>query len=102
MKRWLRAVLYQKFVDEYRRQSREVPLPEDSSGYRAAESSVSEQDDRRYADCLSEAVEAALRELEAGERLILSYYYVEQLTLKEIGGPTRGQETANSPRPRAF
>ena len=98
LKTWLRAVLYQKFVDEYRRQSRNAPLPKDSSGYRAAESSVSEQDDRRYADCLSEAVEAALCELEAGERLILSYYYVEQLTLKQIGGLTGEHEATISRR----
>lgn len=85
LKTWLRAVLYQKFVDEYRRQSRLVPLPEDPAELAAPQRSVSERDDRRYAECLSEAVEAALGELHAAEKLLLSYYYVQGLTLKQMG-----------------
>ena len=85
LKTWLRAVLYQKFVDEYRRQSRLVPMPEDPPEFAATGTSVSEQDDRHYAECLGEAVEAALGELPADEKLLLSYYYVQELTLKQIG-----------------
>ncbi len=85
LKTWLRAVLYQRFVDEYRRHSRLVPLPEDPPEVAATGTSVSEQDDRRYAECLGDAVEAALSELPADERLLLSYYYVQELTLKQIG-----------------
>lgn len=85
LKTWLRAVLYQKFVDEYRRHSRLVPLPEDPPEMAAAGTSVSEQDDRHYAECLGEAVEAALGELPTDEKLLLNYYYVQELTLKQMG-----------------
>jgi len=85
LKTWLRAVLYQKFVDEYRRQSRLVPLPDNPDDTSTAPGSVSEDDDRRYDACLSEAVEDCLRNLPPAEKLLLSYYYVQQLTLKQIG-----------------
>ncbi|MGD0697507.1 MAG: sigma-70 family RNA polymerase sigma factor [Terriglobia bacterium] len=85
LKTWLRAVLYQEFVDEYRRQSRLAPLPDDPGEIAAGEASAGEQDDQRYAACLGEAVEAALAELPVPEKLLLSYYYVQGLTLKQIG-----------------
>ena len=85
LKTWLRSVLYQKFVDEYRRQSRLEPLPEGGHEPVAERNAVSELDERRYAECLSEAVENALGQLPAQERLLLSYYYVQGLTLKQIG-----------------
>jgi len=82
---WLRSVLYQRFVDEYRRQSRLEPLAEEGHEPVAGRNAVSEPDERRYAECLSEAVENTLRELPAPEKLLLSYYYVRGLTLKQIG-----------------
>jgi RNA polymerase sigma-70 factor len=85
LKTWLRAVLYQQFVNEYRRQSRLVPLPDNPGDASTTASSVSEKDDRRYNACLSEAVEDCLRNLPLAEKLLLSYYYVQQLTLKQIG-----------------
>jgi RNA polymerase sigma factor (sigma-70 family) len=85
LKTWLRAVLYQKFVDEYRRQSRLVPLPDNPHDTSGTASSVSEKDDRRYDACLSEAVQVCLSNLPSAEKLLLSYYYVQQLTLKQIG-----------------
>jgi len=85
LKTWLRSVLYQKFVDEYRRQSRLDPLAEESADTAVESAAVSEPDERRYADCLSEALESALSELKAADKLLLSYYYVQGLTLKQIG-----------------
>jgi RNA polymerase sigma factor (sigma-70 family) len=85
LKTWLRSVLYQRFVDEYRRQSRLDPLPESAAQPAAIESPVSETDERRYDGYLSEAVEAALRDLPASEKLLLSYAYVQKMTLKQIG-----------------
>ncbi len=96
LKTWLRAVLYQEFVDEHRRQSRLVPLPEDPTEGATAPGSLSEQDDRRYAQCLSEAVEVALGELSAPGKLLLSYYYVQGLTLKQIGRLTGEHEATVS------
>jgi RNA polymerase sigma-70 factor len=96
LKTWLRAVLYRKFVDEYRRQSHLVPLPENPDEVSTTASSVSEQDDQRYDACLSEAVEASLRKLPPAEKLLLSYYYVQQLTLKQIGRLTGEHEATIS------
>jgi RNA polymerase sigma-70 factor len=98
LKTWLRAVLYQKFVDEYRRQSRLEPLPEEAAEPAARETSISAEDDRHYAECLGEAVEAALGELQSPDRLLLSWYYTEELTLKQIGVLTREHEATISRR----
>ena len=102
LKTWLRAVLYRKFVDEYRRQSRLVPLPDSPDEVSTTASSVSEKDDRRYDACLSEAVEASLRKLLPAEKLLLSYYYVQQLTLKQIGRLTAEHEATISRRLEAL
>jgi RNA polymerase sigma-70 factor len=97
LKTWLRAVLYQKFVDEYRRESHLAPLDESAAEPPARQGSVSAEDDRRYADCLGEAVEAALADLRPPDKLLLSYYYVQELTLKEIGR-LRGEHEATISR----
>jgi RNA polymerase sigma-70 factor len=96
LKTWLRAVLYQRFVDEYRRQRRLEPLPEEAAQPAAAPASLSADDDRRYAECLSEALESALGELPARSRLLLGYYYVQSLTLKQIGRLTGEHEATVS------
>ncbi len=96
LKTWLRAVLYQKFVNEYRRQSRLEPLSDDAAEPPARMGSVSAEDDRRYAEILGEAVEAALGELPPQEKLMLSFYYVEELTLKQIGRLTGAHEATIS------
>jgi RNA polymerase sigma-70 factor len=98
LKTWLRAVLYQKFVDEYRRQSRLVPLPDNPPDdvASAAPGPGSEPDERRYDQCLSEAVEASLGDLPPAEKLLLGYYYVQQLTLKQIGRLTGEHEATIS------
>lgn len=96
LKTWLRAVLYQKFVNEYRRESRLMPLPENPNDAPAAVRSVCERDDQRYDACLSEAVEACLRSLTPADKLLLGYYYVQQLTLKQIGRLTGEHEATIS------
>ncbi|HEV2350930.1 MAG TPA: RNA polymerase sigma factor [Terriglobia bacterium] len=96
LKTWLRAVLHQRYVDEYRRSSRLVQLPEDPPETAEAETPVSEDEDRRYAECLGEAVEATLKEIPADEKLLLGYYYVQELTLKQIGRLTSEHEATIS------
>jgi len=91
LKTWLRAVVYQKFVDEYREMTRLVPLPEEMPAP-AEGRAISDKDEQKYASLLSEAVSATLRELPADEKLILSYYYIQQLTLKQIGRITGEHE----------
>ncbi|MBZ5542251.1 MAG: sigma-70 family RNA polymerase sigma factor [Acidobacteriia bacterium] len=85
LRTWLRAVVYQKFVDEYRRMSRLEPLPENPEALAAETRAVSEQDEHRYVKLLSEAVSVTLRELPGAEKMLLGFYYVQQLTLKQIG-----------------
>ncbi len=96
LKTWLRSVLYQRFVDEYRRQSRLAPLPEGAAEPVATTRPVSEPDERRYDAYLTEAAEAALRDLPAQEKLLLGYAYVQQLTLKQIGRLTGVHEATIS------
>lgn len=96
LKTWLRAVLQQRFVDEYRRSSRLVPLPEDPPEVAVTKTSNSEEEDRRYAECLGDAVEASLKEIPADEKLLLGYYYVQELTLKQIGRLTGEHEATIS------
>jgi RNA polymerase sigma-70 factor len=96
LKTWLRAVVYQKFVDEYRHLVRQDQLSEDMA-HPAPDQAVSSADEEKYANWLGEAVRATLRELSAEDRLILSYYYVQLLTLKQIGRIT-GQHEATVSR----
>ena len=96
LKTWLRAVLYQKFVNEYRRQRRMEPLSDDAAEPPGRTGSVSAEDDRRYAEILGEAVEAALGELSPQEKILLGFYYVEELTLKQIGRLTGEHEATIS------
>lgn len=98
LKTWLRAVLYQKFVNEYRRQSRLEPLPEEVAEPAAHPASISAEEDSRYAECLGEAVETSLGELHPPDRLLLSWYYLQALTLKQIGALTGEHEATISRR----
>ncbi|HZP00645.1 MAG TPA: RNA polymerase sigma factor [Terriglobia bacterium] len=93
---WLRSVLYHKFVNEYRRTSRLEPLPEGPSETIAPNRAVSEGDEARYAKCLAEALEAALGGLTPADKLLLGYYYVQGLTLKQIGLLTGDHEATVS------
>lgn len=88
---WLRAVLAQRHVDELRRAGRTQPLEEDSSGQvsqaplRQPLAAASDPDRLRYLAFLQGALSEALAALEPRDRLRLAYYYVEELTLAQIG-----------------
>ncbi len=97
LKTWLRAVVYQKFVDEYRHLARHEPLPDDLP-QPADKKAVSAAEEQKYAALLGEAVSVTLRELPAEEKLVLSYYYVQLLTLKQIGRITGEHEATISRR----
>ncbi len=96
LKTWLRALVYQKFVNEYRRQRRLEPLPESGDIPSPDSGGVSAKDDQRYSDLLSEALGVTLRELKPAEKMLLSFYYVQQLTLKQIGRVTSEHEATVS------
>ena len=96
---WLRSVLAQRHVDVARTRHRLQPLgleseetAGDASGeaYRAstqigADAPNDEPDRPRYVAACRHALQAALRDLDAGDRLRLSCYYVQELKLAEIG-----------------
>jgi RNA polymerase sigma factor (sigma-70 family) len=93
---WLRSVLYHKFVNEFRRTSRLEPLPEGPGETIAPERAVSERDEARYAKYLGEAVEAVLCGLIPADKLLLGYYYLQGMTLKQIGLLTGDHEATVS------
>ncbi|MGA8221430.1 MAG: sigma-70 family RNA polymerase sigma factor [Candidatus Acidiferrales bacterium] len=89
---WLHAILAQRHVDEIRRTRKMEPLddPEGEEGSDQTAGGVAKNDSpdperAPYLAMLQAAVEAALSALEPRDRLRLAYYYVEELTLLEIG-----------------
>ena len=100
---WLRAVLAQRHIDAVRSSRRTISLDErlpdsdeaghprelESSGVRPQAATVRaaefEPDRRRYLNILQVALTAALQALEPRDRLRLSYYYLQDLTLAQIG-----------------
>jgi RNA polymerase sigma-70 factor (ECF subfamily) len=89
---WLHAILAQRHVDEIRRTRDMDPLDdcdEDGGGgssqkLRAA-GGAPDPERERYLAMMQAAVENALDALEPRDRLRLAYYYVEEMTLLEIG-----------------
>jgi RNA polymerase sigma-70 factor (ECF subfamily) len=80
---WLRTVLAQNYVNEYRRQRRLVSFEEQTQ---TEEQSRKKVDTEVPADSrLEQATDAALLELSAEERMILASYYLDERTLAAIG-----------------
>jgi RNA polymerase sigma-70 factor (ECF subfamily) len=86
---WLRALLAQRFVDEYRRARRIEPLDEpangDDRGAMATANALPDPERGKYLAMLQAALTAALDALAPRDRLRLAYYYIEELTLAQIG-----------------
>ncbi len=79
---WLRAVLCQRFVDRVRAERRLEPLPaEDPAELREP----ADPNRGRYVELVAQALGRAVGQLGSKDRLRLSYYYVQELTLAEIG-----------------
>ncbi len=103
---WLRAVLAQKQVDLLRISGRTVSLeaemegetPRELAGRREPynESRGMDPDRGMYLRRVEKALLAALAGLAPRERLILACYYVDRLTLEEIGGMLREHESTVS------
>jgi len=101
---WLRAVLSQRHVDEIRRGRRTEPLG-DESGSDSGEplpatnqiaQNAFEPERQKYLAILQTILTAVLAGLEPRDRLRLAYYYVEELTLAEIGKLTGEHEATVS------
>ena len=88
---WLHAILAQRHVDGIRRARRTEPLEEGEVGdrayaaQRAPTTSSPDPERNRYLAILQAVLTVALDALEPRDRLRLAYYYVEGLTLAEIG-----------------
>jgi RNA polymerase sigma-70 factor (ECF subfamily) len=82
---WLRSVLAQRHVDALRSARRFSPLPDEEAVPAAAAPSSSDPERERYQALVQRALDAAIAQLGARDRLRLSCYYAQQLTLAEIG-----------------
>ncbi len=76
---WLRAILAQRRVDQYRKIGRETELGEIEPA-----AAVSEQIEPERLEDLRVALKKTLSEVSAEERFLLSAYYLDQHTLDEI------------------
>jgi RNA polymerase sigma-70 factor, ECF subfamily len=101
---WLRAVLAQKQVDMFRTSGRTVSLdaemegdvPSDLAGRAESAAADPDPDRERYIGRFERALSTALASLAPRERMILACYYVDQLTLAEIGRLLREHESTVS------
>jgi len=83
---WLRAVLAQRMVDYHRAARRFEPLPEqDGAAQPAANVPPPDVDRSRYQPVVRAALLTALAALVARDRLRLSLYYAQELTLAAAG-----------------
>ena len=90
---WLRAILAQRHVDEIRRTRRTEPLETTESdgeshggNVQFEKAGASHDPDRlRLIAMLQAALTAVLSSLDSRDRLRLAYYYVDELTLAQIG-----------------
>lgn len=94
---WLRTVVAQEFVNRYRKQKRLVSLDEqedDGVQFSAAEPGPAGPADPR----LSAAVDDALGQLAAEDRLVLASYFLDDRTLTQIARVLRVHESTISRR----
>ena len=106
---WLRAVVSQLAVDQFRKTSKFVQIEEDREfenlasedgnhhGRRTYENPEDILTEKQTSDDVSEALSSAIAELEAEDRLILKLYYFDDLKLKDIAA-TFGYHEATASR----
>jgi RNA polymerase sigma-70 factor len=98
---WLHAVLARRYIDSARQQRRTISIEDGPPGLLSDAISTDEEPDPhrlRYLGLLREALEGALGSLAPRDRLRLSYYYLEGLTLKQIGNLLDEHESSVSRR----
>jgi RNA polymerase sigma-70 factor (ECF subfamily) len=88
---WLRAILAQRRVNQYRKIGRETELGEIEPA-----AAVSEQIEPEQLDDLRAALKMTLSETSAEERFLLSAYYLDQHTLHEMSRVLRVHEATIS------
>jgi RNA polymerase sigma-70 factor (ECF subfamily) len=99
---WLRAVLAQRHVDLLRTSGKTVSLESHGDGEprrevpARAEPPRADPNRAKYLARLDRALSTALAELAPREKTIVAYYYVDPLTLAEIGSIVREHESTIS------
>ena len=91
---WLRAVLAQRYVDALRAGKRLEPL--DDQHDRGSEPPPADPDRPRFLAAMQRALDRAIAALPDRDRLRLACYYVQSLTLAEIGRLTKEHEATVS------
>ena len=97
---WLRSILAQRHVDRIRAARKTRPLDEEDEALpERPAAAVEEQPERlRFARLAQGALGAAILGLDPAERLRLSFYYLQRLTLAQIGRLTGEHEATVSRR----
>jgi RNA polymerase sigma factor (sigma-70 family) len=102
LRTWLKTVIAQRFVDEYRAHQRAAAIGEAAAREQPREAAMDEDppepDRARYVEALGAAIAIALAELKPRDRMRLNFYHLEDLTLKEIGGIMGEYESSVSRR----
>jgi RNA polymerase sigma-70 factor, ECF subfamily len=95
---WLRSVLAQRYVDRLRVDRRIDTLPDDDSPAAIAAVQPAPDPDRdRHVDIIQAALDRALANLPARDRLRLACYYAQEMTLAQTGR-LLGEHEATSSR----
>jgi len=90
---WLRAVIYQLHIDRRRQDSHFVQPEEDcdldlAASYQAQTRNCGNEEtalvEQRYRAAVAQSLERALKELDTRDRLLLNYYYYDDLRLRQI------------------
>ncbi|MBI4853238.1 MAG: sigma-70 family RNA polymerase sigma factor [Acidobacteria bacterium] len=90
LKGWLRAVLFQLSVDRHRRQNRYVQ-PEEENDLERLAAPVAHSSEKktelsdRYQIATHKALTYAITSLDSRMKVVINYYYYDNLTLKQIG-----------------
>ncbi len=98
---WLHAVLARRFIDNYRQERRIGSIEDCPPGALPEAGSAADPPDPdriRYLEMLRAALDVALRSLQPRDRLRLSCYYLESLTLKQVGKMLGEHESSVSRR----
>ena len=91
---WLRAVLAQRYVDRLRVERRTDPLPEELPA--RVLTAAPDPDCVRFVEMLRSALQRTIARLDPRERLRLSLYYAQQLTLAQTGKLLKEHEATTS------
>jgi RNA polymerase sigma-70 factor (ECF subfamily) len=86
---WLRAILAQRHVDDFRRTKKTDSLDDTDDGEQQIElataNTAPDPEREKYLVMMQAALTTVLVALAPGDRLRLAYYYVDELTLAQIG-----------------